>query len=147
MAKKTKIEATASTRREFTIGTVGGVTALLLGGCGGGADDEARRRPDLTTGGGRDLSSGPADLAHGLADMAESRDDLAHGPVDLGDGQVCVVRPKQTEGPYFVDEKLLRSDIRSDPGDGTVKSGAAVRLAFNVARLSGSTCTALADAT
>ncbi|MGH2349370.1 MAG: twin-arginine translocation pathway signal protein, partial [bacterium] len=26
----------------------------------------------------------------------------------------CVVRPQQTEGPYFVDEKLNRSDIRSD---------------------------------
>lgn len=27
----------------------------------------------------------------------------------------CVVRPELTEGPYFVDEKLERSDIRSDP--------------------------------
>ena len=25
---------------------------------------------------------------------------------------LCVVRPEQTEGPYFVDEKLERSDIR-----------------------------------
>ncbi|MGH6692840.1 MAG: twin-arginine translocation pathway signal protein, partial [Gammaproteobacteria bacterium] len=29
----------------------------------------------------------------------------------------CVVRPEQTEGPYFVDEKLNRSDIRSDPAN------------------------------
>ena len=35
----------------------------------------------------------------------------------------CVVRPAQTEGPYFVDEKLNRSDIRSDPSDGTIKPG------------------------
>ena len=35
----------------------------------------------------------------------------------------CVVRPEQTEGPYFVDEKLNRSDIRSDPSDGSVKPG------------------------
>jgi hypothetical protein len=27
----------------------------------------------------------------------------------------CVVRPQLTEGPYFVDEKLNRSDIRTDP--------------------------------
>ncbi|MFM8423918.1 MAG: intradiol ring-cleavage dioxygenase, partial [Chloroflexota bacterium] len=27
----------------------------------------------------------------------------------------CVVRPEMTEGPYFVDEMLNRSDIRSDP--------------------------------
>ena len=35
----------------------------------------------------------------------------------------CVVRPQQTEGPYFVDEMLNRSDIRSDhTGDPGVKS-------------------------
>ena len=27
----------------------------------------------------------------------------------------CVAQPQQTEGPYFVDEKLQRSDIRLDP--------------------------------
>ena len=29
-------------------------------------------------------------------------------------GPSCVVRSEQTEGPYFVDERLNRSDIRSD---------------------------------
>ena len=33
----------------------------------------------------------------------------------------CVARPEQTEGPYFVDERLNRSDIRSDPPAGTPK--------------------------
>jgi hypothetical protein len=33
----------------------------------------------------------------------------------------CIVRPQQTEGPYFVDEKLNRSDIRSDPSNGSIK--------------------------
>ena len=27
----------------------------------------------------------------------------------------CVAKPEMTEGPYFVDEGLNRSDIRSDP--------------------------------
>jgi protocatechuate 3,4-dioxygenase beta subunit len=31
--------------------------------------------------------------------------------------------PQQTEGPYFVDEMLNRSDIRSDPSDGSVQDG------------------------
>src|SRR5438270_5375918 len=35
----------------------------------------------------------------------------------------CIVRPEQTEGPYFVDDRLNRSDIRSDPSDGSVKEG------------------------
>ena len=35
-----------------------------------------------------------------------------------GSPPACVVRPQQTEGPYFVDEKLDRSDIRSEPSTG-----------------------------
>ena len=38
-------------------------------------------------------------------------------------GPSCVVRPEQMEGPYFVDERLNRSDIRSDPTDGRIRSG------------------------
>jgi protocatechuate 3,4-dioxygenase beta subunit len=52
----------------------------------------------------------------------------------------CVVRPQQMEGPYFVDERLNRSDIRSDPSDGSVKPGAPLELAFRVSRIAGSTC-------
>ena len=59
----------------------------------------------------------------------------------------CVVRPEQTQGPYFVDEKLRRSDIRSDPTDGTVKQGVPLRLVFRVAELRGSACRPLAGAT
>ena len=36
----------------------------------------------------------------------------------------CVVRPEVTEGPYYVDVDLLRSDIRSDTITGEVKAGA-----------------------
>jgi protocatechuate 3,4-dioxygenase beta subunit len=52
----------------------------------------------------------------------------------------CVVRPEQTEGPYFIDEKLKRSDIRSDPSDGAVKPGTPLRLAIHVSRVSASSC-------
>jgi protocatechuate 3,4-dioxygenase beta subunit len=53
----------------------------------------------------------------------------------------CVVRPEMTEGPYFVDERLNRSDIRSDPSDGSVRPGALLALTFAVSRLDGSSCT------
>ena len=46
----------------------------------------------------------------------------------------CVVRPEQTEGPYFVDEKLNRSDIRADPSNGSVKPGVPLRLVFQVSQ-------------
>jgi protocatechuate 3,4-dioxygenase beta subunit len=58
----------------------------------------------------------------------------------------CVVRPEQTQGPYFVDERLNRSDIRSDPSDGSVKAGVPLLLTFLVSRISGSSCSALAGA-
>jgi protocatechuate 3,4-dioxygenase beta subunit len=58
----------------------------------------------------------------------------------------CVVRPEQTEGPYFVDEKLNRADIRVDPTDGSVRPGVPLRLQFNVSRISGGNCAALSGA-
>ena len=59
----------------------------------------------------------------------------------------CIVRPAVTEGPYFVDEKLNRSDIRSDPSTGAVKDGAQFALTFLVSRVTGSACAALSGAT
>ncbi len=49
----------------------------------------------------------------------------------------CVLTPDKTEGPYFVDEKLNRSDIRSDPADGSVQPGAPVSLTMVVVRSDG----------
>jgi len=63
-----------------------------------------------------------------------------------GEKPVCVVRPAQTEGPYFIDEKLNRSDIRSDPSDGSTKPGATLRLAFQVSRIDGRFCEPLSNA-
>jgi protocatechuate 3,4-dioxygenase beta subunit len=57
-----------------------------------------------------------------------------------------VVRPQQTEGPFFVDEKLDRSDIRSDPSDGSVKAGVPLRLIFRIYRVDGSSCAPLPQA-
>ena len=58
----------------------------------------------------------------------------------------CIVRPALTDGPYFVDEKLNRSDIRSDPATGAVRPGVLLGLSFAVSRVSGSACTPLAGA-
>jgi len=58
----------------------------------------------------------------------------------------CVVRPEQMEGPYFVDEKLNRSDIRSDPANGAVKAGVPLLLSINVSRIAGGACSPIAGA-
>lgn len=58
----------------------------------------------------------------------------------------CVLTASLTEGPFFVDEKLLRSDIRTDPATGAVSRGVPLSLAFNVSRLANSACTPLTGA-
>jgi protocatechuate 3,4-dioxygenase beta subunit len=58
----------------------------------------------------------------------------------------CIVRPEQTEGPYFTDVRLNRSDIRSDPADGTVKEGVPLLVTFQVSRVDGASCAPLAGA-
>ena len=61
-------------------------------------------------------------------------------------GSSCIVRPEQIEGPYFVDEKLNRSDTRSDPSDGSVKEGVPLRLTLRVSQINGNGCAPLAGA-
>lgn len=58
----------------------------------------------------------------------------------------CVVRPELTEGPYFVDEMLNRSDIRSDPSDGATSQGAQLDLTFNVTQVGANGCVPLPNA-
>jgi protocatechuate 3,4-dioxygenase beta subunit len=58
----------------------------------------------------------------------------------------CVVRPASTPGPYYVDEKLERSDIRNDPTDGTVKAGALLALSITVSHIAKGACAPLKGA-
>ncbi len=58
----------------------------------------------------------------------------------------CIVSPEQTEGPYFVDEKLNRSDIRLDPADGKIKDGVPLQLTLRVSGVRNTSCTPVAGA-
>ncbi|HEY9525916.1 MAG TPA: intradiol ring-cleavage dioxygenase [Anaerolineales bacterium] len=58
----------------------------------------------------------------------------------------CVVRPELTIGPYFVDEQLERSDIRSNSSDNSVKEGVPLTLNINVASVSDASCTPIEGA-
>ena len=59
----------------------------------------------------------------------------------------CVAVPALTEGPYFVDEKLDRSDIRADASGGAARPGAQLDLVIQVGRMAGGVCAALPGAT
>ena len=59
----------------------------------------------------------------------------------------CVTKPSLTEGPFFVDEKLNRADIRSDPSNNTVKPGTLLKVKIYVSRVTGTNaCTPLVGA-
>lgn len=58
----------------------------------------------------------------------------------------CVVRPELTIGPYFVDEQLERSDIRTNSADNTVTEGVPLTLNINVASVGGNSCTPIEGA-
>src|SRR6266542_2636880 len=51
------------------------------------------------------------------------------------------------EGPFFVDEKLNRSDLRVDPENGSVSPGVPLRLALHVFQIANNSCTPLRGAT
>jgi protocatechuate 3,4-dioxygenase beta subunit len=58
----------------------------------------------------------------------------------------CIVSPELTEGPYFVDQQLNRSDIRANSGDGAVREGMPLQLAVRVSQISSSGCAPLEGA-
>ena len=62
-------------------------------------------------------------------------------PSGTSTGLDCVVRPELTIGPYFVDDQLNRSDIRSEPSDNSVKEGVPLTLNIMVASVGDNSCT------
>ncbi|MBP5973637.1 intradiol ring-cleavage dioxygenase [Brasilonema sp. CT11] len=82
-----------------------------------------------------------------LAQAESSTDAAASSTADSTTLPTCVVSPQQTEGPYFVDDKLNRSDIRSDPANGSVKEGVPLQLTLRVSQVGSTGCTPLANAT
>jgi protocatechuate 3,4-dioxygenase beta subunit len=68
-------------------------------------------------------------------------------PATALDAQDCIALPQQTEGPYFVEERLNRADIRLDPATGQMSAGAPMDLRLVISTVaSAGTCQALAGA-
>lgn len=58
----------------------------------------------------------------------------------------CVVRPEQTEGPFYFDTQLERADIRTEPATGELKEGIPFVLNIQVSALQSGSCAPLSDA-
>jgi protocatechuate 3,4-dioxygenase beta subunit len=83
--------------------------------------------------------------ASSLTDTSNTTDGTGTTTPTTGSA-TCVLTAALTEGPFFVDEKLNRSDIRTDPVTGAVSTGIPLALTFNVSRVANSACTPLTGA-
>jgi protocatechuate 3,4-dioxygenase beta subunit len=70
----------------------------------------------------------------------------ASAPSSSGKLTGCIVTSKQTEGPFFIDERLNRSDIRVDPSDGSLKAGVPLSLTLRVSTVGSGGCNPLSGA-
>jgi len=114
-------------RREALL-LLGGAAAVILPACGSSGKSTASPATSTT----------PATTAATAAPATAATVAVAT--------PTCVVKPELTEGPYFVDEKLNRSDIRPDPSGGPTADGVPLTLAFRVSRVGSAGCVALAGA-
>ena len=98
-------------RREMLALMGSTAAAITLAGCGG-----SEKSGEPGSGGGTTGASTTASGSEttGVAQTAST---------------TCVVRPEQTEGPYYVDTGLDRSDIREE------REGVPLELTFNVSRV------------
>jgi protocatechuate 3,4-dioxygenase beta subunit len=136
------------TRREV-LALFGAVGTALLVGCGPQQGAAATAAP-AAGGAASPVAATTAPIATAAAATAAA---TALAPAAAATGvpapvplPACVVRPALTEGPYYVNEELNRSDIRSDPATGAVKEGVPLVLTFNVAQVTAGGCTALPGA-
>jgi protocatechuate 3,4-dioxygenase beta subunit len=132
------------TNRRETLRLLGAAGVTVLAGCG-------KSGPGVPGGGagGTGGSAGAGGSGAGTGGASgtggPSADAGMAAPTDAS-AISCVVRPNQIEGPYFLDEKLDRSDIRSDPSDSSVKPGVTMRLGLRVYRIDGAACAPLTGA-
>ncbi|KRB78319.1 intradiol ring-cleavage dioxygenase [Noviherbaspirillum sp. Root189] len=88
--------------------------------------DQARRRTLI-------LLGSAALGAAGYAETASGGDVESTMPA-------CVITPKQTEGPFFIDKRLQRSDIRADPASEAIRGGTPLMLTLRVHAVGRSAC-------
>ncbi len=130
-----------------TVGAgAGGVLNINIGGAGTSGNTGSATAGNAGQTGASAGAAGQDTVAGGAAGEAAGG---AAGAGGSGGASAlsCVVRPEQIEGPYFLDERLNRTDIRSDPADGNkIKPGAPLRLVLKVYRVDGQACMPLPGA-
>jgi protocatechuate 3,4-dioxygenase beta subunit len=86
------------------------------------------------------FTAGGAALGAGLVGKSVLAQGTSAGTSSATGLPGCVVRPAMTEGPYFVDEKLERSDVRKDAKTGKASAGVPLTLTFLVSKVGTGKC-------
>ena len=105
-----------------------------------GASGTAAFLAACTTAGSSSAPSASASSA-GASASASAVASSAGSSVAAGSAlPACVVVPELTEGPYYVDVELERSDIRTNTSDGAAVEGTPLTLEWLVSQADGSAC-------
>ena len=123
------------TRREVLVFLGAAGTAVTFAACAPGATANPSSQAASTAPSGASMGAGATASQTAIATSSE----LAGTPS-------CIVKPALTEGPYFVDEKLRRSDIVASADGTNVRTGVPLTLAFGVSTVAASGCAPLANA-
>ena len=117
------------TRREILALIGAGGAAAFLAACvpGGSASPAASGGATATSSAAASASASAAATARASAAVATAL-------------PACVVAPELTEGPYYLDVDLDRSDIRTNTSDNAVSEGAVLTLDWIVSQADGSAC-------
>ena len=86
------------------------------------------------------VASGAASATAGATGTAATGTATASAAAVASSLPSCVVVPELTEGPYYVNENLERSDIRIDTSDGSVSEGATLTIDWVVSQVDGNAC-------
>ncbi len=117
------------------------VVAACTGGDSSGSKATAPAEATTTT-----ASNGATSAATARATSAASSATTVAAPATPAPVVNCVVTPELTEGPFFVEEKLNRSDIRADSVSKKVSAGVPLVLNLGVFQASNSQCIPLTGA-
>ncbi len=85
-------------------------------------------------------------LLGGLGLAAVLPADSESGPTPQAATACSTSTPQVTEGPYWVDEKLFRSDLRTDPSNGVARQGVPLTLSVTVVDSISGSCVPLSGA-
>jgi len=92
---------------------------------------------------GRNLRMGRRDVIGALGAMGAAFALPSRAAPVAGAALDCVAVPEMTEGPFFVDENLERSDLKAGTTEPFVTEGLPLALEIGVFQLTGGTCAPL----